>query len=193
MAEMHQIKFEVVEDTAPANEPISAAEAKAFAKIDSSDDDTLVGTLIKAARIAAQNWNGVQLTNATWLLYMEEWPDEILVPYPPLSSVTHIKYYDGDGNQQTWTNTLYQIDTSAWPGRIKPAYNESYPNIRSIYKAIEVKYVAGFGADETSVPENFKLAIKYAVAAWYKDREQVNILPEAAIRLLDQEPASVFT
>lgn len=193
MAEMHQIGFSTAIDTAPANEPISSAEAKAFARIDSSDDDTLVATLIEAARIAAQNWNGVQLVNATWLLYLDEFPTVIEVPYPPLSTVTWIKYYNSAGVQTEWTNTLYQKDTSTWPGRIKPAYNETYPSIRAIFKTIEVKYVAGFGADETTVPENFKLAIKFAVAAWYKDREQIGILPEVSRKLLEQEPASVFT
>jgi len=193
MAKMHEIAYSSAISTAAASEPVTAAEAKAFARVDSSDDDTLFGTLIEAARIAAQNWNQMQLVNATWLLNMDEWPDVIEVPYNPLSSVTSIKYYDSAGSQQTWSSDEYQIDTSTRPGRIMPAYGYSYPTFRSQFKTIEVKYVAGFGADESYVPENFKLAIKFAIAAWYKDREQIGLLPEVSKRLLEQEPSSVFT
>jgi uncharacterized phiE125 gp8 family phage protein len=104
---------------------------------------------------------------------------EIIVPLPPLSSVTSVAYTDQNGNAQTWSSALYQKDLTSEPGRIKPIESESFPDTqRSTYNTVVVTFVAGYG-DASAVPERFKHAIKAIVEHWYEYRGRVS---ERALR-----------
>ena len=50
----------------PGEEPVSVAEAKAFARIDGGDEDALVGALIAAARLHVEGDTGRALITQTW-------------------------------------------------------------------------------------------------------------------------------
>lgn len=52
--------------TPPAGEPVSLAEAKQHLRVDGGDDDLLIGSLITAARQAAETKTGRQLITARW-------------------------------------------------------------------------------------------------------------------------------
>jgi len=172
----------LVEVTPPAAEPITATEAKSHAVIEHTDDDTLIGDYITAARQYVEAYTGRQLVHATYDLYLDEWPGGsgvIQLPRPPLSSVTHVKYQDTDDAQQTLVeDTDYQVDLLSVPGRIMPEYGEVWPNIYpDSFNGIVIRFVAGYSADDTSVPERFKLAIRQLVADWYKLRLAVSSVP----------------
>jgi len=162
--------------TPPANEPVTAAEAKTQAIIEHTDDDTLIGSMITRARLLVEAWTGRQLCNATYDYYLDSWPlgaGVIRLPRWPVSSVTSVKYQDVDDAQQTLVeNTDYQVDLLSEPARIMPEYGESWPNLypESFY-GIVIRFVAGYSADGASVPENYKHAILGLVAYWHRNRE----------------------
>ena len=56
-------------------------------------------------------------------------PYEFELPYPPLQSITSIKYIDADGVLQTVAASVYQLDTYREPGLVKPAWLQSWPTI----------------------------------------------------------------
>ena len=56
--------------TPPANEPVSLLEAKQHLRVDGDDDDLLIGSLIAAARQAAETQTGRQLITARWKLVL---------------------------------------------------------------------------------------------------------------------------
>ena len=95
------------------------------------------------------------------------------MPRPPLSSVTSLKYIDTAGTQQTWSSANYIVDTSCEPGKIRLAYDVSWPDIREQYNGVEIIFVAGYGASGSSVPEVVKHSIRFKVAHWYEMREPV--------------------
>ena len=81
----------LVVSTPPATEPISTAEAKSQARIEVSDDDTLIGTMIEAARITVEEYIQKTLIDTTYAYTMDCFPsndDVIYMPKPPLSSVS---------------------------------------------------------------------------------------------------------
>lgn len=192
---MHTLDwYHTVIDTASTVEPVTKAQMLEHLPADGSDYDTLLDAYIAAARVAAEAHTKRQFTTATWMLYMSALPAEIRLPFPPLQSVTHVKYYDSAGVQQTLTvDTDYQVDTGSTPGRIKPAYNTSWPQVREgIYKAVEVKYIAGYGDASTDMPETIIQAVKLHVADMFRFRESGAPMPVEAAGLLDMETAERY-
>ena len=93
--------------------------------------------------------------------------------YPPLSSVTSIKYYDTDETVATFSSSNYIVDTHSEPGRIELQYSEVWPStvLRPI-NGVEIIFVAGYGA-ASAVPDVIKHAIKILIAHCYENRELV--------------------
>jgi len=116
-----------------------------------------------------------QLCTATWTLKLDSFPpaDYIELPRPPLATVTSVKYYDLAGTQQTFSSGKYTVDTHSEPGRVVLNYGESWPSIRSQSQAVEVIYTAGYGADDTSVPEALQCALRLLVGHFNENREAV--------------------
>jgi uncharacterized phiE125 gp8 family phage protein len=124
--------------TAPTLEPLTAAEAKAYARIDLDDDDAIVARQIEAARVKAETRTRRAFLQQTWDLYLDQWPgEEIVIPRPPLSSVTYVKYRDENGTWQTVSSTtVYEVDTTDEPGRVVLAYNQTWPTVVTRPRAI---------------------------------------------------------
>jgi uncharacterized phiE125 gp8 family phage protein len=160
---------------APAVEPVTKTEAKAQLRITHSDEDTIIDGLITAARHYSENYCQRVFITQTWDLFLDCFPAEIEIPFPPLQSVTHIKYIDTDGNEQTLSASNYTVDSSSFIGRIVPAYGESWPSIRYVPNAVNVRFVAGYGDAASDVPETIKLAMKMLIAHWYENRETVKV------------------
>lgn len=166
----------LVLSVAPATEPITTAEAKAQARVDISDDDTYIDTLITAARVQAETYTQRAFIDQTWVYKIDEWPSGVVqLPRAPLSSVTSIAYLDADGNSQTLSSSVYTVDTSSEPGRIYLADGQTWPTVQSVRHPITITYVAGYGSAASSVPAPIKAAIKVMVATWYENRESAII------------------
>jgi len=176
--------------TAPTVEPISTSEAKAHLRVDISEDDTYIDTLIKAARTYCENYLFRRLINSTWDLYLDSFPGEILLPYPPAVSISSITYVDGNGDSQTLASTEYVVDIRREPGRLYPAYSKSWPSVRNQNNAVTVRYVAGYGAAASNVPAAIVHAMKLLVGTWYEQRESILVgtivsqVPDAVQNLL---------
>jgi len=161
--------------TEPEAEPITVDVMQDHLRVDSDDEETLIESLITTARITVEHWTARQLITATWNLYLDAFKAEIRVPYPPLQSVSSIKYYDTGGTQQTLDSSVYTVDTYAKPGRVVEAYSQTWPSTRSIINAVDVEFVAGYGAAGSDVPEPLLQAMKLLVGHWFENREGVLI------------------
>jgi uncharacterized phiE125 gp8 family phage protein len=163
--------------TAPAAEPFTTAQAKSHLRVTESADDTLIDTLILAARKRAESDLGRALITQTWEMYLDEFPFNyspgIVPPRAPLQSVTSIKYIDNDGVEQTWSSADYRVDVKSEPGRITPEWSESWPTPRVITNAVTVKYVAGYGDASTDIPQDIRQAMLMLIGHWYENRESI--------------------
>lgn len=185
--------------TAPAEEPLTLAEAKAHLRVDASNEDDLIAALIVAARELAETRQRRALVTQTWDLTLDRWPYgggyydrairqmgpgsplwlpntgqlPIELPRPPLQSVTSIAYVDPEGNSQTLDPSAYVVSTGT-PGRIAPAYGLTWPSIRNQIDAVTIRYVAGYGA-ASAVPKATKQAILLLVGHLYENREAVAV------------------
>ena len=157
----------------PATEPVSLAEARAHLQVDDNDSDTAISALITAARQYVEEYTGRALITQTWALTMDDVPsgtDSILLPRPPLVSVSSLAYVDGDGVTQTWASSNYRVDSNSEPARLTLAYGVSWPTPRDVSNAVTVTYVAGYGA-ATAVPTAIRQAILLLVGDWFTNRE----------------------
>jgi len=163
--------------TAPATEPLTAVEAKLWAKIEVSDDDALVTILIQSAREYVEEICYRTLVNTTLKLVLDDWPSgaALQLCQGKASSVTHVKYYDVDGTLTTLDSSKYFTDFASEPALVVLRPGEVWPTLDlGRPKAIEVTFVAGYGAAST-VPAPIKTAMLEMIAHWYNHRETVNI------------------
>ncbi|MCK9569858.1 head-tail connector protein [Candidatus Pacearchaeota archaeon] len=181
--------------TAPAEEPLEMEEAKSHLRVDGTDEDAYITTLIIAAREYCEGFQNRAYITQTWELWLDEWPVLFTVPLPPLQSAT-IKYYNTSDVEATVTSTDYFVDTKSEPGRIVLNYGKSWPSttLRPA-NGICVTFVAGYGYSE-SVPQKVKQAMLLLIGFWYENREtaagalggtDVKELPHAVESLLWQE------
>lgn len=159
---------------APAEEPVSLAEAKLHLRVDDATDDALIGALITQARERAERVTGRALVTQQWRQTWDTWPaGGILRPRrPPLVSVQSVSYLDDAGARQTVDGADYLITTDTAPGCIQPAWGLAWPACRAVAGSVRVDYTAGHGA-AAAVPASIKGWIKLAVGAWYGQREAI--------------------
>jgi len=170
--------------TAPLIEPMTLQEAKDHLKVDLGDDDSFIIPLIVVARREAEEFMERALVTQTWEYFLDAFPGKdttaILLPRPPLQTLTSIKYIDTDGILQTWSNTLYKVDDKREPARIVPAFNESYPDTRVEINAVTIEFIAGYGLNAQDLPEDLVHAMKLIISDRYENRGGPGDIPPAA-------------
>ena len=167
--------------TAPTEEPITLDEAKAHLRVDATDEDDVIGSLVKAARQHVENFTHRRLITQTWDYKLDGFPSgDIELPLAPLltSTAPVVTYTDTAGASQTWASTNYTVDAPSGPwarrGRLFLNYGLLYPPTRSIDHAVSIRFLCGYGGP-ASVPEPIKLAMKLLLGHWYANREAVNV------------------
>ena len=170
--------------TAPSSEPVTLTEAKLQCREVTTDNDTYLTALIVAARDYVERHTGRALMPQTWdVRYDSQWPTErvqgaeiprIIVPRPPLTSVTSIKYLDASGVEQTLAADQYRVDTKRFRGVIDPAYGVTWPTVYPVVGAITVRFVAGY-ANAAAVPASIRHAMLLLIGHWFANRETVVI------------------
>ncbi len=177
--------------TPPTAEPVALADVKLHARIDTSADDTLLTTLITAARQWAEAYTGRAFINQTWQMALDMWPavaeewwdgvrdgpistvkrvDFISLPRPPLVSVTSVQVFDNSDAATIWAATNYSLDTFRAPGRLALRAGATWPVPTRVANGIIITYVSGYGSEGSNVPEAIKTAIRQLVTHWYEHR-----------------------
>jgi uncharacterized phiE125 gp8 family phage protein len=62
--------------TAPAVEPLSLDEARDYLRVETNDDDALIGALIAGARIHVEAQTRRALITQSWRLSLDAWPED---------------------------------------------------------------------------------------------------------------------
>jgi len=163
--------------TQPATEPITLVEAKEHLRVDFSDEDTYIDTLITTARKYCESYTNKVFITQTWRQNLDIFPDVFKLKVNPVISLTSIKYYDTNEVQQTITDSSdnYQLDNLSDVAKVHDGLVNAFPAIGSTINPIEVITVCGYGAAD-DVPDDIKHAIKLMVAHLYENREMVNVV-----------------
>lgn len=170
--------------TAPLEEPVTLAQAKAHLRKTTSEEDAQIMAKIFAAREHAETFTRRALVTQTWELLLDRFPSgrEIELPFPPLQSVTSVKYLDTNAAEQTFAAASYHVDAASTPGRVVLASTASWPSTAERPNAVTVRFVAGYGG-MAAVPFTMKAAILLLVGHLFEHREENQDFPVHAMPL----------
>jgi uncharacterized phiE125 gp8 family phage protein len=169
----------------PVAEPIDLAEARRHLRLDDDDDeDDLVQSLILTARKYVEQVTWLQLVTATYEWKLDRLCGVLYVPRPPLQSVASIQYVDAQGNTQTLGSSLYTVDAAHLPGRILPAYNQTWPTTRGHIQDATITFDAGYGDAASDVPEPIRQAMLVIIGHLYENRGGCDGMPASVGHLL---------
>ena len=167
--------------TPPAGEPVSLAEAKLHLRVDGGEDDLLIGSLITAARQAAETITHRQFITARWKLVMDAFAGQaVLIHKSPLISVVAVEYLDMAGLVQTMPPSHYTVDAASEPARLTPIFGQTWPPTLPQIGAVSVTFDADYGP-ASAVPEGIKSWIKLRVGSLYAHREEMSVLTRGRI------------
>lgn len=175
---------EIVTLVAAASEtPVSLAEAKTHCRVDTSDDDAYITSLIEAATtycdyqygilgqaIVTQRWS-VSVREPT--IDAEEDFTHVHIPVTPTQDIVSMSYYDTNNVSQSLTITDYTLTANGWWAYVSPNTGVDWPTTYDRADAITVTVDCGFG-DAADVPATIKHAILLLVCHWYENRESVS-------------------
>ncbi|TNE75548.1 MAG: hypothetical protein EP334_10040 [Gammaproteobacteria bacterium] len=167
--------------TAPSQQPITTAEAKAHLNISHSLDDALIAAYIAAATEYAEAYLGRDLIQRTWDYSADAFPsggNAFCLPKNPVQSITSISYVDGNGDTQALATSVYSLDKGVAPAEVYLQYGQSWPSVRGQRNAVTVRFVSGYAPSGSpqdlagNVPDSIKSAIKLIVGDLYLNRER---------------------
>jgi len=163
--------------TPPAVE-INLSTVKSYLRIDFSDDDAILTTLIQSARERAEQYCNRSFITQTLEAYYDKIEKTFTLPRSPIQSVDTVKLiylnevsaltqnadYYVMGNQDQWltiTATTYNLPPGFSPGDDISRYH------------LDVTYTAGYGNTWSNVPMGIQEAIMKMAGAAYEFREDV--------------------
>lgn len=157
-------------------EPVTTPEAKTHLRVDISDDDSYIDTLITAARQYVEQVTRRSLYTQTWRVNLRHWPGGNFIKLPmavPLQSVTHVKHFNESDVESTFNSSNYFVDTDSKPGRVWLKDGQNWPSdsLRE-YNPIQITYIAG-ESSVGDIEQLYKNLILLLVAHWYENREPV--------------------
>ena len=164
--------------SAPTVEPVTVEELKLFGRIDGSDEDALLASLISAVRMQAEEYTGRAFITQTIRMVLDYWPREnIELPRPPLQSITAISIVGEDGSVVAYDSSKYFVVAEKIPGEIVIKNGNVFPLNTARYSAgIRIDYKAGYGDAATAVPEPIKSAIKMWTMDIYESRGKADAI-----------------
>lgn len=160
--------------TPPGGEPLSVADAKAFARIGSDLEDGLVTELIASARARLEAMTGLSLMSRSLRLSLQDWPLGVLdkgalrLPRRPAQTLLAVHRTDGADLNEDVTSA-FELEPGLIP-RLRPAPGMGRVWPRSIHETIIIDWQAGFGA-ASDIPEDLLHAMRVIVAHEFEHRD----------------------
>lgn len=158
--------------TAPGSEPVSVADIKNQLRIDHTNEDTYLSTLVTAARSNIENIIKRKLIQQTITLTCDDFPSgNWELPFPPIAAVTQVAYRDTAGDAQTLSvPTLRNADKPNMAAVLEEP-STGWPGVDGDPAAVTLTITAGYGTTATNVPSEIRVAINMLAAHWYNYRE----------------------
>jgi len=149
--------------------PVTLAEAKAYLRVDTTDDNTLITGLITAATAHVEGHTSRVYTEENAIGYIDALPDgDIILPVPTSEESDLIVRVLVSGSYEVLADLEEYIDHHSTPGRIArpPTGWPSTYTLDVVPNAVKVEF-----ATKVEMLELARSAIMAIVAHWYEYRE----------------------
>jgi uncharacterized phiE125 gp8 family phage protein len=171
----------------PAAPIISLEDARQHLRIDHTDDNAYITTLIGVATTAVSERLERTLGVTTWDYRIDSgdicWGFDIRLPNPPLIEVVSVKCFDADNAEQTYPPANYRAFGIGGQGGIRLTGGASWPSSRHGPEAVTIRYKAGY----EDVPEPIKQAVLLIIGQLFSQRGEMvqeNLTEDPAIKAL---------
>lgn len=146
---------------------LSTNECKTHLRVDSADEEALIGSLAEAACRTVQERVGKALGSQTWAYKLNGLAADadVLLPVAPVASITSISYQDADDAAQSLTVSDFYLFGDNDRAMIRPKSGTSWPVTYDRPDAITITFVAGM-----TPPETLRQAALLLVGHWYENR-----------------------
>lgn len=154
--------------------PIPLDVLRTRLRIEVESDDVDLAVLCVAAGEMIERETGLGLQSLTRTQYIREF-GRFVPRVQPMSSVSQVRYTDGNGVRQTLPASDYWVDESEpllaleFDTAVVPKKNTT----------IEITYVAGF----TTIPQALQQCIVALVGSWYNNPEALQVAQLAEVPL----------
>jgi uncharacterized phiE125 gp8 family phage protein len=151
--------------TAPAVEPVTLDEARAFLRIEHNDDDEVIAALAAGSRIHVEAQTRRALITQGWRISADSWPADgrLQVRPAPLQSLDAARVYDFD-------SVAHEVDTQAFVADLANSALVfapwALPAPGRLAAGIELDVTVGYGDAAIDVPEALRQAIRLLTAHW---------------------------
>ncbi len=170
--------------TAPAEVPVSLAEAKAHLRVEASDDDDMIEALVAGATSHLDGWSGILgrcLVEQEWKASFHCFRRVMRLPFPDVTDAS-ISYFDADDAEQSVGAANFSIKedgqgTFIWFDEFWQA-----PTTFARPDAVQITFTAGYGA-ASDVPQPIRQAIKLMIGHWFENREGVVLMNQSPYEL----------
>lgn len=157
-------------------EPVTLSQAKLACRVDAdiTADDTMLTSLIKAARSDAEQQLGRSLVTSQYERALDAFPcGGIELARPHVSAINSVQYVDTAGVLQTLAGATYTLDDRELPGWCIPAYGSAWPSTLDTANAVRVTFTCAWSEGGSAVPDDVQAWVLMRVATLYKYREAV--------------------
>jgi len=182
--------FDLTQTVDATTEPVTLAEAKQHARIEITDDDTLISGMITGARQLVERMTNRALITQTWQLTLDQWPganpygpgaqwwdgvrdgalgtvfgtNEIRLRKTPFQSVSAITIYNEDGsvNQVVDNTKIYFVVPDMLGGRVIKRIGQIWPPIVPPIR-LRAGIVISFLAGYGSAEANVPFALRQVI------------------------------
>lgn len=145
-----------VEDSSPATEPVTYAEAIQQANIDDlGQDSNLIEAYIVTARMQCEGYTGIGFINRTIQAVIRNPLGNIYLPYGPIDTLLTAKDKEGEDIEVELLGVQWK-------------------QVKTVFDYATLTYTAGY----SELPQVFKTAILQQVAYLYENRGDENKLGE---------------
>ncbi len=160
--------------TAPAVLPVSVDDVKNALRIESSDDDVAIESLIRAAVDYYEGWTGILglcLVEQTWRQSYDRFDQLLCLPLGPAIEPVSVSWRNAAGQVSTVPESSYTLETSAG-GQLQIRFQNAFSLPSDLYErgAVAVEYKAGWPIVEgkPTVPKDICTAIIARVQIGYE-------------------------
>ncbi len=166
----------------PTVEPISLADAKTYLRVSGTEDDSLIETLIAAARVHVETLTRRALITQDWRKILDCWPEkrQVELPLGPIQSLVAVRTFDDDGTPTELPLTQFVPETNSAPAKVLLPKQAPNTQLRAI-ASIEIDYRVGYGATADAVPQDLRQSLLSLIGHWYQNREAVLMAGSGAI------------